>query len=106
MASAEPLYCVDCYVPNQEVLDRKCLERCDGRGPVHDSDGIERMRGLRDRLHPEGTQCLKCDRGLISYPSAWWKNELKMLRCNWCGTVYRVHGDVIAVPLRTMEDLE
>ena len=43
-------------------------------------------------VKPEGTSCVKCERGKLIYPNKWWRDELKQLRCNWCHATYRVVG--------------
>ncbi len=80
----EKLYCIDCYVPNKKPLKDKCLERCDGHGPVDTASEISRLRKLRRELELMSRPCAKCGNGDLVFPNEWWRDTLKQLRCNWC----------------------
>ena len=31
----------------------------------------------------------KCGKGTFVYPNKWWKEVLKLMRCDWCGETAR-----------------
>lgn len=37
-----------------------------------------------------------CNRGRFVVPNDWWRNELKLVRCNWChATAMLVEGGIV-----------